>query len=99
MSAGIHLSRREALAMLGAAGTSVVAGHAKPMDAQQLVSVVERAVMRNDAAVRSFLDGQITDSASRWRGAVPDQFGLHSPGSAGSIAETLTAAADERSRT
>jgi hypothetical protein len=53
--------------------------------------VLERAVMRNDAAVRSLLDRQITDRANRWRGAVPDQFGLHSPGSAGSIAEALTA--------
>src|SRR4029453_8834273 len=91
MISPIHLSRREALAMLGAAGTSVVARQTRSMDAQQPVSVLERAVMRNDAAVRSLLDGQITDSASRWRGAVPDQFGLHSPGSAGSIAETLTA--------
>ena len=91
MISPVRLSRREALAMLGAAGTSVVARRAGPIHAQQPMSVLERAVMRNDVAVRSLLDGQITDSASRWRGAVPDQFGLHSPGSAGSIAETLTA--------
>ena len=90
MISPIHLSRREALAMLGAAGTSVVTGHARSIAAQPSASVLERAVMRNDAAVRSLLDAQITDSASRWRGAVPDQFGLHSPGSAASIAEGLT---------
>ena len=29
--------------------------------------------------------------ASPWRGSVPDQYGLHSAGSAGGAAETLTA--------
>jgi hypothetical protein len=92
MISPMWLSRREALAMLGAAGTSVVAGHARSVDSPQPApSILDRAVMRNDAAVRSLLDAQITDSGSRWRGAVPDQFGLHSPGSAGSIAEALTA--------
>ena len=77
--------------MLGAAGGAAVAGRAAPVDAQPPSSPVDRAVARNDAAVRSMLDNQITDAASPWRGCVPDQVGLHSAGSAGGVAETLTA--------
>jgi hypothetical protein len=84
------LSRREALAMLGAAGASAMAGSAKTLDGQRL-SPLDAALARNDTAVRTLLDSQIKDPTSPWRGSVPDQFGLHSAGSAGGVAETLTA--------
>ena len=77
--------------MLGAAGGAAVAGRAAPADAQPPSSPLDRAVARNDAAVRTLLDNQITDATSPWRGSVPDQVGLHSAGSAGGVAETLTA--------
>jgi hypothetical protein len=91
MSSPGQFSRRDALAMLGAAGGAAVAGRAARVDAQPPSSPLDRAVARNDAAVQSMLDNQITDAASPWRGCVPDQVGLHSAGSAGGVAETLTA--------
>jgi hypothetical protein len=92
MSSSARLSRREALALLGAAGISAVAKRAPHTEPQQaLASTLDGAVMRNDAAVHTLLSSQITDSSSVWRGSVPDQFGLHSAGSAGGVAETLTA--------
>jgi len=91
MSSSGRFSRREALAMLGAAGASAVAGHTRTIGTQTPPSTLGAAVRRNDAAVRGLLSSQITDGASQWRGSVPDQFGLHSAGSAGGVAETLTA--------
>jgi len=86
-----RLSRRQALAMLGTAGATALTGHSYRADAAQPVSALEGALARNDAAVRTLLATQITDSASASRGSVPDQFGLHSAGSAGGVAETLIA--------
>jgi hypothetical protein len=80
------LSRREALVALGAAA-GVFPAVTTMRDGQAAGSVVER----NDAAVRSLLQTQITDSASPFRGSVPDQFGLHSAHSAGGVAETMAA--------
>lgn len=92
MATSVRLTRREALAMLGAAGASAVTARAQAIPLQPPpVSTLDGAVLRNDAAVRASLTAQITDRASRWRGSVPDQFGLHSAGSAGGVAETLTA--------
>ena len=42
-------------------------------------------VRHNDETLRSALDRQNTDPESRWRGAIPDEFGLHEPGSASGI--------------
>ncbi len=87
-----HLSRREALAILGASGVAAAVGHASGDAAQAPpASVLEGALARNDQAVRTLLDSQITDPASPWRGCVPDQYGLHSAGSAAGVAETMTA--------
>ena len=85
-------SRREALALMGTAGTLGAMGRSAAI-AQTPAggSVVERAVQRNDAAVRTLLGTQITDGASPWLGSVPDQVGLHTAGSAASVAETLAA--------
>jgi hypothetical protein len=52
-----------------------------------LAAIVER----NDVAVRSVLQSQITDPDSPSRGSVPDQFGLHSAGSASGVVESLSA--------
>jgi hypothetical protein len=91
MDSRLHYSRREALALIGAAGAlGAVVGDAAAA-AQETVPAIDGALQRNDAAVRTLLHAQITDAASPWRGSVPDQFGLHSAGSAGSVAETLAA--------
>jgi len=77
---------------LGAGRSSALAGERTvPQGGQSLDALVTTAVERNDAAVQSLLQAQITDSASRWRGSVPDQFGLHSAGSASGLSETLAA--------
>ena len=68
------------------AGEETVLQSAQPLDA-----LVATAVERNDTAVQSLLQAQITDAASPWRGSVPDQFGLHSAGSASGVSETLAA--------
>ena len=54
-------------------------------------SPLETALARNDEAVRTLLERQVTDPTSQSRGSVPDQFGLHTAGSASGAAETLTA--------
>jgi hypothetical protein len=85
------LSRREALALLGAAGAAARLQGAAREPEQVAASPLDGALARNDQAVRTLLDRQIADAASPWRGSVPDQYGLHSAGSAGGVAETLTA--------
>ena len=85
-------TRRDLLAMMGAAGTlsqhDGATAQTPPAGASGLASVVER----NDAAVRTLLDSQVSDPVSPNRGSIPDQFGLHSAGSASGVAETLAAA-------
>ena len=61
------------------------------VEAQPLNAPTEKALERNDTATRRLLETQITDPASPWRGSVPDQFDLHSAGSAGGVIETLAA--------
>jgi hypothetical protein len=77
--------------LLGAAGALGAAANRSEATAQGADSVTAGAVERNDAAARALIEAQITDRASPWRGCVPDQFGLHSAGSAGGVAEALTA--------
>ncbi len=84
-----HLTRRDLLTLIGAAGVSRVAGVRG--DAQAADTLVEQAVARNDAAVRTLLPAQVTDPASSWLGGVPDQFGLHWAGPAGGAIETFAA--------
>jgi hypothetical protein len=86
-----QISRRNVLAMLGAAGGTAVVSRTKHVTTQAPASPLDQALARNEAAVRTLLASQITDAASRWRGSVPDSVGLHSAGSAGGVAETLTA--------
>ena len=49
------------------------------------------ALERNDAAVRTLLQTQVTASANPNRGSVPDQFGMYSAGAASGVAETMAA--------
>jgi hypothetical protein len=93
-------TRRDALGLLascGALGLSRThagarAGQNTSLDGgQSAETLVAKAVERNDAAVQSLLPAQIADPASPWRGSVPDQFGLHSAGSASGVCETLAA--------
>lgn len=95
-----HYTRRDALGLLvstgafglGAGRWRAIGGEgAAPPVAQSIDALVATAVERNDNAVQSLLQAQITDSASPWRGSVPDQFGLHSAGSASTVSETLSA--------
>jgi hypothetical protein len=83
-------TRRDALGLIATAGA--FASLETPPPAQAAVPTLDQLVERHDTAVRTLLGSQITDSASRFRGSVPDQFLLHSAGSAGSVAETLSAA-------
>jgi hypothetical protein len=87
----MDFTRRDLLALMGTAGTLSLSGtgdaQAPAASAPGVASVVER----NDAAVRTLLETQLTDPASPNRGCVPDQFGLHSAGSASGVAETLAA--------
>jgi hypothetical protein len=72
------------LLTLGAATTALGA------DAPPL-SVDPKVVDRNDRAVDAFLRAQVTDSASAWRGGVPDEFNIHNAGSAGGLIEAAAA--------
>ena len=79
------MSRREAVAILGGIPwLPALAG-------QSAQTPLEGALARNDDAVRTLLERQVTDSASPFRGTVPDQNGLHWAGPAGGATETLTA--------
>ena len=85
-------TRRDLLALMGTAGAlgrldTAPAQEAGGDTALPIAAIVER----NDAAVRSVLQAQVTDPASPNRGSVPDQFGLHSAGSASGVVESLAA--------
>lgn len=49
----------------------------------------DRALENSSRAVEAFLRGQITDPASRWYGACPDQFGIAWAGTAGGLLHHL----------
>ncbi len=70
------MTRRSALAVLSASAS------AHP---QRMPGVSPEIVARNDEIVTGYLERQNTDPNSRWRGAIPDAFGLHEPGSASGI--------------
>jgi hypothetical protein len=95
-----HYTRRAIFGLLASGGAlglsrarlSAHFGQGAKLDSGQSAdALVATAVERNDAAVQSLLQAQITDQASPWRGSVPDQFGLHSAGSAGGVSETMAA--------
>ena len=85
-------TRRDLLALMGTAGALGRYGDAAAQDAAANAALPLAAIVeRNDAAVRAALQSQIADPASPNRGSVPDQFGLHSAGSASGVVETLAA--------
>lgn len=49
-------------------------------------------VARNDETIASYIERQNTDPKSRWRGAIPDRYGLHQPHTAAGILATGMAA-------
>ena len=89
------MNRRDLLRLMGAGaalGSAVTqAVGATPQPASGGLDVA-RIVQRHDAAVAALLESQISDPASPYRGSVPDQYGLHSAGSAGGAAEACAAA-------
>lgn len=87
----MDVTRRDLLALMGTAGTLSLSGSGDAQTPAASAPGAASAVERNDAAVRTLLETQLTDPASPSRGCVPDQFGLHSAGSASAVAETLAA--------
>jgi hypothetical protein len=83
------LTRRDALALFGAAGT-LGSWQAPPPGPGE--SLEARAVARNDAAAERLIAAQVSDPSSPHAGSVPDEHGLHQPWSASGVIETLTAA-------
>jgi hypothetical protein len=77
------LTRRQALLITGAAAT-LHAAAAAPQIEQAIVD-------RNDDAVGKLMRTQITDAESTWAGSVPDEYLMHSAGSAGGLIETMAA--------
>src|SRR4051794_37875169 len=75
-------TRRDVLLALGAAAAAQAA------DPPQ---VEFRAVERNDRSAESYLRSQITNPSDPYRGSVPDQFLLHTAGSASGLIECLSA--------
>ncbi len=58
---------------------------AAALAAPQNRELEDRALKNNDKAVEASLRAQVTDPASRWYGAHPDQFGIAEAGSAGGL--------------
>ena len=81
------ITRRDALGLIAA----VSALGQSSLSAQPQESAPLTPVQRNDASVAALLQSQVADPSSRWRGSVPDAAGLHSAGSAGSVAEAMAA--------
>ena len=75
-------TRRDVLLALSAAAAAQAA------DPPQ---VEFRAVERNDRSAESYLRSQITNPSDPYRGSVPDQFLLHTAGSASGLIECLSA--------
>src|SRR5262245_19973107 len=89
MEPGRRLTRRDALALMGAAG-ALESG--SPAEAQTPVDPIRHAATQNDTAVEGLLASQVTDSSSPYLGGVPDATGLHHAVSAGGLIETFAAA-------
>ncbi len=53
---------------------------------------ITQVVQRHDTSVEHTLQLQVTDPGSRWRGIYPDEYGLHNPGTAAGVIDTLLTA-------
>jgi hypothetical protein len=58
----------------------------------QAIPPVQDIVKRHDEAVARLLTTQDTNPSSRWRGILPDEYGLHNPATACGIISSLAAA-------
>ena len=70
------MNRRTLITSLAAAGA------APQLHGAEDLSAIVRV---NDEVVDSYLERQNTDPRSRWRGSIPDAYGLHQPGSASGV--------------
>jgi hypothetical protein len=84
-------TRRDLLALMGTAGALTVRSTAEAQVTGGTPPPPAGALERNDSAVRTLLQTQITAAANPNRGSVPDQFGLYSAGSASGVVETMAA--------
>ncbi len=87
------LTRRQAIATLGAIASAASAGdgQAQNITPQSPGALEKGALERNDAAVARLLAQQVTDDANPYLGSFPDRFGLHAPGSAAGAIQTFAA--------
>ncbi len=76
------MTRRESLGAISAAALAAPAPTTFDAD----------LIRRHDEAVDYYLKNQVTAASSRWRGALPDAYGLHAPGTATGLWEVYTAA-------
>ena len=87
----MHYTRRDLLALMGTAGALRVPGTAGAQVTGESPPPPVGALQRNDAAVRTLLQAQVTESADTHRGSVADQFGLYSAGAASGVLEAMAA--------
>lgn len=80
------MNRREALTL----GAAMLASTALP--GARTSSAISTIVRDHDNGLRAVLDRQVIDPGSRWRGGVPDHYGLHGAGSAGRLLREAAAA-------
>lgn len=73
------------LALAGAALSPTLRAQSSSLDWAEIVR-------RNDGAVATYLEKQITDPANPWRGTMPDAFELNNPGTASGILVRMMAA-------
>ena len=78
----MNTNRREWLALSGATALAQSSSS----------TLLDDVVRRHDTSVERLLAVQITDPKSRWRGIYPDDFGLHNPGTAAGVIDTLLTA-------
>lgn len=81
------MTRREAL-VLAAAQTLPAQKESLNGSNDWLRAVIKR----HDDYVDTLLKKQNTDPHSRWRGLIPDQYGIHGPGTAAGVIDALTSA-------
>jgi hypothetical protein len=80
-----QITRRGVLALAGAALSPALRAQSPNPDWTAIAR-------RNDEAVATYLEKQITDPANPWRGSLPDTFELNNPGSASGIFVRMMAA-------
>jgi hypothetical protein len=85
MRDSFELTRRGVLALAGAAFAPALRAQTSAVDWAAIVR-------RQDEAVATYIEKQITDPANRWRGTIPDAFELNNPGSASGILVGMMAA-------